>query len=261
MLLAKLILVPLIIAAVTFAGQRWGSRIAGLLGGLPVIAGPIVILLTLDNGHAFGVSAALAAIFAIAALLGFGVAYAWASVRWPWWVALLCGLLAWLLTALCLAALQPQPLIALTVAIGALVITPLVLPRLPFGVNLPSGKSYIVYRMAAGTLLATTVTGAASILGATWSGLLAVFPVIALVLAVFTHRAHGAGEVIGVFRGMVQGLYSFLLFFFSLYLLLPQFDLLTSCTAAIFVALFLQSLLQWRQISRAAKLDEKPANI
>lgn len=47
MLLLKLTLVPLFIALVTLAGKRWGNRLAGILGGLPIVAGPIVVLLAL----------------------------------------------------------------------------------------------------------------------------------------------------------------------------------------------------------------------
>ena len=59
MLLLKLTIVPLFIALVTLAGKRWGTRLAGILGGLPVIAGPIVVILALEQGQAFGVQAAL----------------------------------------------------------------------------------------------------------------------------------------------------------------------------------------------------------
>jgi hypothetical protein len=44
-LAAKLVLVPLLIGAITVAGARLGPRIAGVLTGLPVVAGPIVLFL------------------------------------------------------------------------------------------------------------------------------------------------------------------------------------------------------------------------
>jgi hypothetical protein len=46
MLLAlKLALVPGFLAALTMAGRVWGPSVAGWLAALPVVAGPIVLLL------------------------------------------------------------------------------------------------------------------------------------------------------------------------------------------------------------------------
>ena len=54
----KLLLVPALLALVTLAGRRWGQRVAGWLGSFPIVAGPILLILTLENGVAFGVAAA-----------------------------------------------------------------------------------------------------------------------------------------------------------------------------------------------------------
>ncbi len=88
MLFLKLTVVPLFIAVVTLAGRRWGAGVAGLLGGFPIVAGPIVVFVALEHGAQFGALAATAAISAVAGLLVFGIAYCWASIRWPWPAAL-----------------------------------------------------------------------------------------------------------------------------------------------------------------------------
>jgi len=56
----KLVLVPLLIAAITAAGERLGPRIAGALTGLPVVAGPIALFIALEQGPAFAARAAVA---------------------------------------------------------------------------------------------------------------------------------------------------------------------------------------------------------
>ncbi|HEX5513355.1 MAG TPA: hypothetical protein VFY81_03100, partial [Gammaproteobacteria bacterium] len=129
MLILKLAIVPLFIAAVTMAGRRWGSRIAGLLGGFPVVTGPIVVFIALEQGQQFGALAALAAISGVAGLLAFGIAYSWASLRWPWQASLACGLVAWGSVAGLLAALPPLPQVALAAAGLALLATPWLLPN------------------------------------------------------------------------------------------------------------------------------------
>ena len=51
LLLLKLTLAPGLVAAVTLAGRRWGPRVAGWLGGLPVIVGPILLALAIVTGR------------------------------------------------------------------------------------------------------------------------------------------------------------------------------------------------------------------
>ena len=58
MILLKLLLVPLLLAAVTLAGRRWGQSVAGWLGSFPIVAGPILLILSIENGAGFGARAA-----------------------------------------------------------------------------------------------------------------------------------------------------------------------------------------------------------
>lgn len=243
-LILKLTVVPLFIAAVTLAGRRWGSGVAGLLGGLPIVAGPIVVFVALEHGTQFGALAATAAISAIAGLLVFGVTYCWASIQWQWPTALVCATGAWLVTAICLAAVPASPELALIIAGLSLVLTPLALP--PSGPSPASGGSLadLPYRMLTGALLTLSVTGAASTVGEVWSGLLAVFPIIGLVLAVFTHRTMGASQVARMYRGMVKGLYSFAAFFLVLAVLWPQVDIWNACVIAVGAGVAVQLVAQ-----------------
>jgi hypothetical protein len=48
-LLAKLLLAPACVVAVSLAGRRWGVAVAGLLGGLPVVAGTLLGLAALTR--------------------------------------------------------------------------------------------------------------------------------------------------------------------------------------------------------------------
>lgn len=249
MLLLKLTLVPLFIAAVTLAGRRWGSAVAGLLGGFPVVAGPIVILIALEQGQTFGATTATAAMSAVAALLAFGIAYCWASLRWTWPIALLCGLLAWGLIAPGLAMLPPAPGVALAVAVVALLATPRLLPTVGAPLHIPQrGWGDLPWRMLAGALLTLAVTSAATTLGQVWSGIFAAFPVLGLILAVFTQRAQGGPQVTQFYRGMVRGLYSLVGFFATLALLWPRLGFWLPCLLACAVAPCIQ--IRWRSRAR-----------
>jgi hypothetical protein len=68
----KLLLAPLLLIGSSLAGPRWGVRVAGILVVLPVVAGPILLILYLEQAGRFaadmakfGVTTAAAVIFAI----------------------------------------------------------------------------------------------------------------------------------------------------------------------------------------------------
>ncbi len=73
LLAAKILLSPLCVVAVSLAGRRWGVAMAGMLGGLPVVAGPILLIETILHGHGFGADAAAGALLGLAALTAFVV--------------------------------------------------------------------------------------------------------------------------------------------------------------------------------------------
>src|SRR6478752_5729108 len=75
LLAAKILLAPLCVVAVSLAGRRWGVAVAGVLGGLPVVAGPILLVVTLLHGRDFGAEAAAGTLLALAALTAFVVVY------------------------------------------------------------------------------------------------------------------------------------------------------------------------------------------
>lgn len=246
LLLLKLTLVPLVLAGVTLAGRRFGPGMAGRLAGLPVVAGPIVLLLAHEQGAGFAQAAATGAIAAIAALLAFGVVYSHLARRRAWPLALSGALGAWLLAALALLGLPQTLLAALAAAGAALLLTPRLLPAAaptaptaltaPTAPTAPTTGDDLRWRMLAGALLTLTVTGMAAVVGDSASGLLAAFPVLGSVLAVSTHRARGAAAVATLYRGMVRGFRVFAAFFLVLALGLPQLGLLTTTALALATA-------------------------
>lgn len=242
MLILKLTIVPLFILLVTLAGKKWGAQLAGLLGGLPVVAGPIVVFLALEQGQAFGAVASTSAMASVVALLAFGLAYSWLCLSQTWPVAYLLSLLVWLFTAFLLSKLMLTPLLALVLALTAIVLTPVLLPK----VSIESGGSIslkdLPLRLLSGALLTLAVTQSAHLLGEHWSGILAVFPVIGSVLVIFTHRNQGAAAVTQLYRGMVKGLCSLSLFFLILTYTWQYYGFWWPVGVAVFSALGLQLL-------------------
>jgi hypothetical protein len=64
------------VVAVSLAGRRWGATAAGVLGGFPVVAGPILLVVTLVHGRDFGADAAAGSLLGLAAVAACVVVYA-----------------------------------------------------------------------------------------------------------------------------------------------------------------------------------------
>jgi uncharacterized membrane protein (GlpM family) len=247
MLALKLSLVPLFLLTVSLAARRWGPQVGGALAGFPVITGPILLIIALEQGNAFAAQAAVGSLAAVAALLAFAVCYSWVCRRWPWPLTLTCAVSVWFVTATLLARSGASASMgaALVAALAALLLAPFVLPKrsaqAPL-VGLPAAE--LLARMVAGALLTLLITTVAARLGASWSGLLAVFPVIATVLGVFSQRTYGPAFVARIFRGTAFGLYSFAVFCLLLGRLLPQSTILAAFGVAAGAAVIVQLLVQ-----------------
>lgn len=90
----KLLLVPTFLLLVSLASQRWGPKVAGWLAGLPVVAGPILGFIALEQGPAFAAAAAATAAAGLLASVSFSIAYARAAYTRAWPGAMGLALLA-----------------------------------------------------------------------------------------------------------------------------------------------------------------------
>lgn len=243
MLLLKLLLVPTLIALITLAGRRWGPAVAGWLAGFPVVAGPLLLMIGVEQGPAFAAQAAQASLLAILANLAFSAGYSWAALRWPWWACVACGMLAFAGVGALLVAV-PMPLwAALAVTVAGLLLAPHAFPRREAFVP-PRGQPSpleLPARMIAGAVLTVAVTMSAQRLGPTASGLFSVFPVMALVFAVFSHATWGVAGTIGLLSGMVPGFYAFAMFCLLVALAVPRIGLATGFLVALACALLVQA--------------------
>jgi hypothetical protein len=277
MLALKLTLVPSFLLIVSMSGKWWGPAIAGWLAGLPVVAGPILYLLVLQHGPSFGAHAAMLSLAAILALEAFSFGYAWTCRVAGWRIALAVGLTAWFACANALAllpvSLPASASSAAPAASGAFAwsaSTAWALAAAALGVSFgnaflprvspqsravakgaPLTRLDLAGRMLAGIALTLTVTALSDRLGAGWSGLLAVFPLMGVVLSVSSHRAHGPAFVIALLRGMVAGRFSFGAFCLFLSFALTREPALAAFAQAAALAVLVQGMTKRLTRSRA----------
>lgn len=217
-LLAKLLLAPACVVAVSLAGRRWGIGVAGILGGLPVVAGPILVVLTLVHGPEFGAEAAAGTLLGLAALTLFVVVYGWASARTGPTLCLLSGWAAFLLGVALLRLFDPPPAASL-VFVAACFAAGLALLPAPPPAPAPSAAPPwwdLPARALAALALVVALTAASGALGPSLSGLLAPFPIVTSVLAVFTHAHAGVAHLRVLLRSFLVGFYGFAAFCFVL---------------------------------------------
>lgn len=230
LLAAKILLSPLCVGAVSLAGRRWGLAVAGVLGGLPVVAGPILLIETLIHGRAFGADAAAGTLLGLAALTAFVVVYGRIAAAASPLPSVLCGWTAFLLGVAGLSLIQPPPelslvLVAACFALGLRLLPPV--PSPPFAAAAPPWWD-LPARALSALVLVLTLTAVSGALGPHHSGLLAPFPVITSILAVFTHAHGGFAQVNVLLRNFLLGFYGFAAFCFVLAVALP---LMTSAAA------------------------------
>jgi uncharacterized membrane protein (GlpM family) len=251
-LAAKILLAPTFVMGASLAARRYGARIGGLVGGLPVVAGPILLVFALSHGRAFAADAAAGTLLGIVSLLAFIVVYARVAGRVQWGASLILGWGAFFAMTAILSTVTVGVDPALGVVLAAVGLTLVVLPRVR-GSQL-SAASHPAWdlplRGLSALALVLALTALAGQLGAKLSGLLAPFPVIASVLAVFTHAQHGEQDLLRIMRGFVVGLVAYALFCFALAVSLESLSIAESFLLAAIAALIVQAValtLTWRR--------------
>lgn len=247
LLVAKILLAPLCVVAVSLAGRRWGMAVAGVLGGLPVVAGPILLVVTLLHGRGFGADAAAGTLLGLAALTTFVVVYGRIATAARPAPSVLCGWASFLLVVAILSPVQPPPALSLAFVAACFALGLRLLPPAYPSLSPVAAPPWwdLPARAVAALGLVVTLTAVSGALGPHLSGLLAPFPIITSVLAVFTHAHGGVAQVNVLLRNFLVGFYGFAAFCFVLAIALPvlatapAFGLATAAALAVQATIFL----------------------
>ncbi|MHB1537335.1 MAG: hypothetical protein ACYCUM_09415 [Solirubrobacteraceae bacterium] len=252
----KLLLAPSFVLLATLAGRRFGTRAAGLVGGLPVVGGPILLVYALEHGRAFAASAATGTLLGLVSLVAFVVVYGRLARGLAPPASLLGGWAAFFALTFAFSSVPLPAPAALGVLAAVLALAPRLLPQVPpprDGRGIPAWD--LPLRAACAAALVLVLTATASALGSRVSGLLAPFPVLASVLAVFTHAQRGREALHGLLRGLLVGYGAFTLFAFTLAELLPSAGVALAFLASLAAALLCQGTVLAILTSSARRLE------
>jgi hypothetical protein len=214
-LLLRLALVPAAVWLASLAARRWGHRVSGYLGGMPLIGGPITFFLALDHGAAFAARSATLTLAAISGQALHLLIFTYVGRVAPWPVALAAGWSGFVAASLLVAWADPRPLVALAVAVASLATARVLLPAETASSTRPSVPSIEMrMRLIAALVLAALILWSAARFGPVVSGLLLSLPVTGSIMPPFTLSLYGPDAVARLARGFLAGLTGFTAFFF-----------------------------------------------
>lgn len=219
-LLLKLFLAPLLVVASTLAGRRWGPYVAGILVGLPVVAGPILFITYLQHGADFAGEAANSSLLGLVSIAAFAVVFSHAARRFGWLATLATSWTAVLAVDGALSLVPVTALVDLVFTLAATAAGMMLMPRSeperPGKSQQPPSPSWDLSGRAIATcILVLTVTTASGTLGPNWTGLLAPFPTAISVVATFVHAQRGPAATARTLAGALMSLFSFAAFCLS----------------------------------------------
>lgn len=219
----KLLMAPVLIAAATLAGRRWGPAVSGWFISFPFISAPISLILAMQNGPDFAARAAAGTLGGQVCCCLFSAAYLLAAKKLPWWLSAPLAVGAYFGCAAVWNS-YPQPLLP---AFGLLVaVILLLLASIPSQSKQQGQRSApwwdLPTRMAVAVVFVAGLTSTASALGAHLSGLLSSFPVMGIILACFTHTQQGSQAVHALLRGSILGSFAIAAFYLVVGGLLPH---------------------------------------
>jgi hypothetical protein len=244
LLAIKLLLAPAFVVGASLVARRFGPRVGGLIAGLPVVAAPILLVYAVAHGPAFAAAAAAGTLLGLVSLIAFVVVYARLADRVSWAASMVAGWLAFAVGTAVFSAISIPVGAALGLMGAALLAGLSALPHARAEPRAhPAPPSWdLPMRAGCALVLVLTLTAVAGWLGPRLSGLLTPFPIIATVLATFTHAQRGTDELLRILRGLLSGFVAFALFCFTLAITLRSLDTPAAFALATAVALLTQGV-------------------
>jgi hypothetical protein len=174
-LAVKLLLAPSFVVGASLTARRFGPRIGGLIAGLPVVAGPILLVYALTHGSRFAAGAAAGTLLGLISLIAFVVVYARLAARISWIASLLAGWAVFAAATAIFSTVSIPAGAALALALAAIALGLAALPAGPRSrrTHPPAPAWDLPLRAACALALVLTLTAVAGWLGPRLSGLLA----------------------------------------------------------------------------------------
>ena len=246
-LIVKMAVTAAFVVAATVTAERAGPLVGGLVATLPLGAGPVYVFLALDHGAPFIAQSAVNSLAINNVNVIFALSYALLAQRRSLTISLALSLVLWCALAWGVHLLHWSVLsagLAYVVVIG----TCIALARPLRHVAIPPVYTYWYDLALRATLVALLVGVTVSLsfrIGASGSGILAVFPIILISVILILHRRVGGPPTAAVMANAVLGLVGFAVACVVLHFTAEPFG------AAIGLTLALATSVAWGLAARA----------
>jgi len=212
----------------------------------PAIVGPVLLIGAHRHGASFAAQEATGTLLGLAALSGFALAYGRTALRASWPVSVAAGWAVAAATAGLVGAVGGNLLAGVVTAIGSLALAHQGIPRTTLPQSwLEPPRGDLALRMAVTVLMVVSLAAVAGWLGPTTSGVLTALPVLACVLAAFTHARHGGAAATQLLRGMLSGMAGFVVFCLLVAAVVRDAGITVTFMAVTAAALFTQGAVAW----------------
>lgn len=203
--LLRVLLTPAVVLVAGLVQQRYGHRIGGRVVGLPLKAGPFLVVLLLTEGADVATAAAQGTVAGLLSVVLFCVTYGrLAPVLGRAWRTLPVALLAAMLGPLALSHV-PQTWVRLLVVVAAVVIVLSTWPApVLSGPPRDNPRWDLPVRALVAGVLVFVLTTLTPVLGPTLAGILAGAPVVLTVVAPATHHTYGPLAAAALLRGTLR---------------------------------------------------------
>lgn len=211
LLAVKVGLTALVVIAVTVAAERGGALAGAFLATLPIVPGPVFVLLALDHDAHFIANGATFALAANCMSASFGACYVVLAQRRSLAASVTVAALLWIAGASVIAQQSFTPLGAALLTFPILitcffVVRPYREAKMP---RVPLRPADFVVRGLLAAAITAVILVVGETIGSSWAGALSVFPVMFGSIAMFLHPRLGGHAAASVIANANIGMFGF----------------------------------------------------
>jgi hypothetical protein len=208
LLALKIFLSPLLMLIVTRLQSRESAGAGGRFMGWPLVTGPIIFIIFLQEGAAFAGDTAHGALLGQLSLIAFAWSYALVALRAPWYLSIATASVIYIGSVYLVSLLQVPLWLTFVTLISALFLVNKFWPQYePITTPLSSPRWEFYLRIVLVIALVFVLSEFSRTLGPGLTGGFSTYPVIATIMGTFNHKRFGASAAISMHHGLMQRLY------------------------------------------------------
>lgn len=208
LLALKIFLSPLLMLIVTRLQARSSAGAGGRFMGWPLVTGPIIFIIFLQEGAAFAAKTAHGALLGQISLIAFAWSYALVALRAPWYLSIATATVTFIGSVYLVSLIHIPLWLTFILLVVALFLVNKFWPTYqPITTPLSSPRWELYLRIGLVIALVFALSEFSQTLGPSLTGGFSTYPVIATIMGTFNHKRFGANAAISLHHGLMQRLY------------------------------------------------------